>query len=91
MKQVCGGLESGPLVLFDEAGNVLIVSPFNEFMAASYWHHTQEKTINWGIMGGVNDVPAGFSYSTMIYHGTEGINKVRSPSFYLVLVGKSFS
>lgn len=70
-----GGIESGPIVLFDNNNNVIIMSPFNEFMAASYIQNNHCNTIDWGIMGDVDVIPSGYQYDTIIYHSDQGINK----------------
>jgi hypothetical protein len=76
MKHLNDGLYSGPLVVFDEFGKVLVISSFNQFMAASYEHDVTAKTVSWGIMGKVNEVSPGFMYSTIIVYGSQGFNKV---------------
>ncbi|ELT96938.1 hypothetical protein CAPTEDRAFT_199826, partial [Capitella teleta] len=53
--------------------NVLIVSPFNNFMAASFCHSGQ--SISWGIMGGVDSVTQGFVHETIVFYGQHGINQ----------------
>ncbi|ELU14573.1 hypothetical protein CAPTEDRAFT_226975 [Capitella teleta] len=68
-----GGMMSGPLILFDHQDNVLIVSPFNNFMAASFCHSGQ--SISWGIMGGVDSVTQGFVHETIVFYGQHGINQ----------------
>lgn len=70
------GLDSGPLVIFDQDGRTLVISPFDRFMAASYWHNTVDQTINWGIMGRVGSIPQDYTYSTVIFYESHGINKV---------------
>jgi len=70
------GLKGGPLLIFDKSGSVIIISAFNNFMAASYEHDVSSSTVSWGIMGKVDSVPKGFQYSTIMYYGASGINKV---------------
>jgi hypothetical protein len=70
------GIEGGPLVLFDQEDNVLIISPLNEFMAASMWHNQDVDTVSWGIMGGVTSVPDNYMLKTIVYYGGKGINQV---------------
>ena len=71
-----GGIKGGPLALFNEAGKAAVISPYNNFMAASLWHQGEQGgKLAWGIMGGVNDIPANFTYSTLlVFH--DGINQV---------------
>ena len=76
MKALPGGLYSGPLVIFDQHDNVLIISAFNHFTANSYHHDTNRKSIAWGIMGNVNDVPDGYNMDTIVFYSPNGINKV---------------
>jgi len=71
------GLDAGPLLIFDKSGSVLVISAFNNFMAASYEHDVNMSTVSWGIMGKVDFVPVGFQYSTVVYYGAGGINKVK--------------
>lgn len=68
-------MRSGPLALFDAEGFTMIITPLDNFMAASFWH--KDGTVNWGIMGGVDSVPANFEYSTLLYAGS-GINEVNN-------------
>jgi len=71
-----GGLKAGPLLIFDKSGSVLVISAFDNFMAASYEHDVIYTTVSWGIMGKVNSIPKGFQYSTIMFYGAGGINKV---------------
>ena len=71
------GMESGPLLLFDKTGHVIIISAFSRFMAASLWVNKKDKAISWGIMGDVNEIPAGFQYDTILMYSDQGINQVR--------------
>jgi len=70
------GLDAGPLLVFNKSGSVLVISALDNFMAASYEHDTNNCVVSWGIMGKVNLVPKGFQYSTIMYYGASGINKV---------------
>ena len=73
-----GGIESGPIVLFDNNNNVIIMSPFSEFMAASYIYNNLYNTIDWGVMGDVDVIPPNYQYETIIYYSDQGINKVNT-------------
>ncbi|XP_061171988.1 non-lysosomal glucosylceramidase-like [Saccostrea echinata] len=69
------GLQGGPLAVFDEQGRTFLISPFSRFMAASAWHDSEKGgNIFCGIMGGVDEVPANFTYSTILFYA-DGINK----------------
>lgn len=74
--EIASGLGSGPMALFNTAGDTLIMSTFTEFMAASLWHDSLSKTLRWGIMGKVYKVPPGFGTDTILYFTPRGINKV---------------
>lgn len=68
------GIEGGPFALFNKAGKAVVISPYDNFMAASLWHSEPEGgVISWGIMGGVNEIPANFSYNTLLMY-YDGIN-----------------
>ncbi|XP_053380271.1 uncharacterized protein LOC123527425 [Mercenaria mercenaria] len=69
------GITGGPLALFDQDGRTLVISPFNNFMSASFLHD-QNKGGNYygGIMGGVSTIPAKYHQDFIMYYG-KGINK----------------
>ncbi|XP_046547807.1 uncharacterized protein LOC124257721 [Haliotis rubra] len=72
---VNGGLGGGPLVMFDRHGNTIIIQAFTNFMAVSMYYDETTSTINWGIMGDVDTVPAGFEINVVLYPTDKGINK----------------
>ncbi|XP_041369520.1 uncharacterized protein LOC121383515 [Gigantopelta aegis] len=76
--RINSGLEGGPVVMFDTLKNVLITAPFNEFMAASVFSDVRNSRVSWGIMGGVDRVPSGYVYQTIMYYGDDGINTAMS-------------
>ena len=76
LKKLPDGLLSGPIILFDKMDNAMIISPFSHFMAASFWHDNNTDSINWGIMGDVDNLPQGFRYETIVVYSDQGINKV---------------
>jgi len=78
MPKLRAGLDAGPLLIFDKSGSVLVISAFDNFMAASYEHDVNSATVSWGIMGKVDSIPQGFHYSTIMYYSASGINKVIS-------------
>lgn len=58
-------------------GHVMILSSYNEFMAASTQHEPLiGGTMSWGILGSMTSVPRGFVLKTILYYGDQGINKV---------------
>ena len=71
------GLESGPIALFTESGDTIVISPFSQFMAASavYSRVGGRPVVGWGIIGMALQIPRDFVYSTIIYH-SEGVNRV---------------
>lgn len=69
-------MRSGPLAIFDEIGNTLLIAPFTKFMTTSLWYESgPSPRLSWGIMGGVNEVSADYTSSTIVIRGS-GINKV---------------
>ncbi|XP_063423508.1 uncharacterized protein LOC134707561 isoform X1 [Mytilus trossulus] len=72
---IADGMRSGPLALFDETGNTLLIAPFTKFMTTSLWYESgPSPRLSWGIMGGVHEVPADYTSSTIVITGS-GINK----------------
>ena len=68
-----GGLEGGPLVLFDAAAQgALIFSPASAFMTTNLAQF--DGTVHAGVLGSVAEIPAGFSTSTVLWYGAGGIN-----------------
>jgi len=53
-----GGAQSGPLLLFDKSGNVMILSSYSNFMAHFMDYNTGSGVASYGIMGGVTEVPS---------------------------------
>jgi len=86
MPKLNGGLNSGPLLIFDKHGSVLVISALDNFMAASYEHDVNASAVSWGLMGRVDTIPKGFRYSTVMYYSDRGINKVPCTLFLLKLV-----
>ncbi|XP_069109066.1 uncharacterized protein [Argopecten irradians] len=65
---------SGPLAIFDETGTTLLLSSADNFMASSVWHQgAPGGRVNWGVMGGVESIPAGYSVRTILV-AEQGIN-----------------
>ena len=63
-------------MLFDREGQTIIISPFNNFMAASFWQDSiSGGRLCAGTMGGVRHVPPLYKQTFMIVFGSS-INKV---------------
>ncbi len=73
---IWGGLDGGPLYLFNRKSDALFISAFSEFMVGSPYHDQNKATYGWGIMGSVKSIPARFKYETIIYYSGEGIRQV---------------
>ena len=76
------GLNSGPVVLFDESNNVLIISPFSHFMAASHYFDKDNVSLSWGIMGNVDFIPKGYKMEILAYYSQSGVNMVHVFFFF---------
>ncbi|QDZ24382.1 hypothetical protein A3770_13p69000 [Chloropicon primus] len=70
---VMGGLSSGPIALFNENGNAIVISSHSNFMSASV-DSSEGGVVDWGIMGSVGRIPAGFSVSHVLFASNRGIN-----------------
>ena len=77
---------SGPLVLFDQSNNAIAMGPMNSFTVTSLWQNTDGASVHWGIMGGVNQLPAGFQYGVVMIGGDGSVNNV---SDYIDISGSS--
>eukprot|EP01062_Namystynia_karyoxenos_P072843 TRINITY_DN693_c0_g1_i1.p1 TRINITY_DN693_c0_g1~~TRINITY_DN693_c0_g1_i1.p1 ORF type:complete len:850 (+),score=240.54 TRINITY_DN693_c0_g1_i1:91-2550(+) len=65
---------TGPVVAFNQdLKTSLVLSPFSNFMAANQNVDATTGAIRYGIMGGVIEVPKGYSLATVITLG-EGVN-----------------
>lgn len=72
------GMKGGPVAVFDTAGNTILISPSDNFMAISMWHdQAPGGTVNWGVMGGVDQIPAGYSVKVVAV-AASGINQAFS-------------
>lgn len=72
------GIKGGPLAVFDSDGNTVLISPSDNFMAISMWHdQSPGGTVNWGVMGGVDQIPAGYSVRVVAV-AAPGINQAFS-------------
>ncbi|XP_077991624.1 uncharacterized protein LOC144445853 [Glandiceps talaboti] len=68
------GLYGGPLALFDNALNTVVISSFTEFMAGSHHLQLPGNYISYGIMGNASMIPKDFNYQTIVYYG-QGVNQ----------------
>jgi hypothetical protein len=70
---ITNGLRGGPFVLFDSvAQNALVFSPSSSFMSTNLAQFN--GAINVGALGSVDVIPAGYSSSSMLWFGSNGIN-----------------
>ncbi|XP_050418353.2 uncharacterized protein LOC126831744 [Patella vulgata] len=71
------GTAGGPIAFFDKKDNVVIIAPFSEFMSASNQlnNTSNPETLDWGIMGGVMEIPEDFMSQYMIFYSPNGINQ----------------
>jgi hypothetical protein len=66
---------SGPTILFNEEASIsVVISPLNEFMAASHIS-PGPGSLQYGIMGNVSSVPKDFSLKTILVVTRGGINE----------------
>jgi hypothetical protein len=74
---VTNSLEGGPVVLFDlnkkGQGDIVVVSPFSQFMATSL--NQEDNILQYGVMGSVITIPANYSNSLVLFYSPDGINK----------------
>jgi hypothetical protein len=65
---VPGGIVgTAPLVIFSEdLTSTVVVSPAYQFMAASQYWNNNTKTLDFGVMGTVDTIPAGFQIQVII-------------------------
>ena len=71
------GIAGGPLILFNTNGDTLIISQMSEFMVTSLYHNKYlGGSLNYGIMGGIDQIPTNFTVDFLVYYSDKGINKV---------------
>ncbi|XP_059175577.1 uncharacterized protein LOC131955455 [Physella acuta] len=75
LASITTGIEGGPLVLFDNSSNALVVSPMSQFMAASNQISLVRQELSYGIMGLVDSVPSNYSIDFIVYYSNQGINQ----------------
>ncbi|KAH9500569.1 hypothetical protein Btru_072292 [Bulinus truncatus] len=69
------GTGGGPLVIFDNSSNAMVVSPLSQFMATSNNVSFMQQQVSYGILGLVDTVPAGFQVDFIVYFSDRGINQ----------------
>ena len=91
--KIASGLDSGPLVLFNQQSDALVISPFSQFMAWSAVYDTDRHTATWGLLGNAASIPQDFECWTVAFYSPDGINMVCyvyfvKCEFYCVLICK---
>ena len=74
--EVVGGSKGGPTVLFDAAQTrAMVLSPWREFMAGSSVQRFTGPAsfLDFGLLGSITSVPAGFEFASAAYVGS-GVN-----------------
>lgn len=74
---VHSGLESGPLVIFNQTqrgeGDILVLSPLSRFMATSI---AQTKNIlEYGVVGSMFSITPNYNHSLIVFYSSKGINE----------------
>ena len=62
-----GGEKSGPLVLFDQDGRVMILSSYSNFMAHNMMFDSNTGVADFGIIGGVMELPERFQVKSKAF------------------------
>lgn len=71
------GVQGGPLILFNPNGDTLVISQMSQFLATSMQHSKfTGGYLNYGIMSGVNQVPANYSADFLVFYSDKGVNAV---------------
>ena len=75
--QVNDGMEGGPLILFNDNNDALVLSPMSNFMSTSMEYVPQNGGyVNFGFMNGAESVPENYQVDFIVYYSDQGINKV---------------
>ncbi|XP_069938089.1 uncharacterized protein [Cherax quadricarinatus] len=72
------GEDGGLVVLFqaeEETVSSVVVSALTQPMATNVWLDRDQRTLDWGVQGQAQDIPAGFEYEVIAYPGDQGITK----------------
>eukprot|EP01064_Diplonema_japonicum_P018967 TRINITY_DN2766_c0_g1_i1.p1 TRINITY_DN2766_c0_g1~~TRINITY_DN2766_c0_g1_i1.p1 ORF type:complete len:748 (+),score=157.49 TRINITY_DN2766_c0_g1_i1:51-2294(+) len=71
------GKDGGPHAVFDlDTSDTIVLSHASQFMTQSF--ESINGNLASGVMGGVTEIPAGFSVSTMISYSSSGVNNAMS-------------
>ncbi|XP_078489098.1 uncharacterized protein LOC100181073 isoform X2 [Ciona intestinalis] len=73
--RIRGGLRAGPLVLFDDRGNTVVMSSFSSFMSHNMQYDTKSGVVRFGVMGDVTEIPMHYQVNTILYYSDSGINQ----------------
>jgi hypothetical protein len=69
-------MRGGPVVLFNFTqrgeGDMLVLSPFSQFMATSLYQ--VQNTLSYGVIGSMSYVPANYNHSMIVFYSSKGIN-----------------
>ena len=69
-----GGIEAGPLALFDSTGTVAaFIAPLTSFMDTVLTKDAAANAVRFGIQGDVDDVTQGYTMETLIYFNDDGV------------------
>lgn len=69
------GYEGGPLVLFDNSLNALVLSPLSLFLSTITNLNSTDNVLMAGVQGKVKEIPAGYGFDYVLSLGsTPGIN-----------------
>lgn len=68
-----GGYQGGPLALFDNSLNTVVLSPLSFFLSAITNLNSTDNVLITGVQGKVLSIPEGFSFDYILYLG-EGVN-----------------
>ncbi|KAK6972802.1 hypothetical protein BgiMline_023964 [Biomphalaria glabrata] len=69
------GTGGGPLVLFDNASNAMVISPMSQFMSASSHVSLTQQQVSYGVLGLVDTIPSGYQVDFLVYFDDRGINQ----------------
>jgi len=71
------GMQSGPIVIFNFTeqgeGDLLILSPFSQFMATSL--SQTNNILEYGVMGSILSIPENYNHSMIVFYSSNGINE----------------
>ena len=74
--KINGGMQAGPLSVFDKSGSALVFSAMDEFMITSPWQDRSKSRVCHGVMATVTTIPKFYTYSSLMFTTKNGINQV---------------